>query len=93
MPIQIVHFISYIISIPLFFYIKYFFGSSKYLKQLSRFSLFHIHSIVFDQLIPEIANYWSKDEVLDLFSHQSLSDIDVIKPGNGMGWVATGIKK
>lgn len=38
-----------------------------YMKQLQSATLWHLHSILFDQLVPEIANYWSKEEALSLF--------------------------
>ena len=87
------HFLSYIFSIPLFCYVKLFSNSSKYIKQISKFSYYHIHSIVFDQLIPEISNYWKKEEVVNLVSNNNLLDIKIYKPPNNMGWIATGIKK
>ncbi len=38
-----------------------------YLKLLRPASFWHLHSIVFDQLLPEIANYWTADEAKALF--------------------------
>ncbi len=92
LPPPVVHFLSYFCSIPLFLFVKIFRGPSGYLKQLSTFDLWHIHSIVFDQLIPDVANYWKKDEVLALTEGLTLKDISVIAPPNNSGWILTATK-
>lgn len=92
LPPAIVHFLSYFCSIPLFLFVKIFRGPSGYLKQISTFDFWHIHSIVFDQLIPDVANYWKKEEVLALTEGLALTDITVIAPPNNSGWILTAIK-
>lgn len=91
-PIRLVHFLSYLASVPLWLFVKIFHGPSAYLKQLAGFGFRHIHSIVFDQLIPEIANYWKKDEVENLFNEFSV-DVEIFRPENNMGWTAVAVKK
>ncbi len=93
LPLSLVHFLSYFCSIPLYIFVKIFKGPSAYLKQLSTFDLWHIHSIVFDQLIPDVANYWKKEEVLALVSGLSLENILVTPPPNNSGWILTATKK
>jgi len=93
LPVGIVHSISYLFSMPLYIFVKIFKGPSKYLKQLSKYSYAHIHSIVFDQLIPEIANYWTKEEAQDLFKFDDIKNLEILKPKNNMGWIVTCIKK
>lgn len=92
LPLRVVHFLSYFCSIPLWLFVKIFKGPTGYLRQLSTFKFWHIHSIVFDQLIPEVANYWKKEEVENLFSNLNLSNYKVQSPPNGSGWVVVGIK-
>lgn len=92
LPVSIVHFLSYSISTPLWVFVKIFRGPSDYLKQLSGFTFWHIHSIVFDQLIPDIANYWTRDEAKSLLENAGLTNIKVEAPPNGCGWICTGIK-
>ncbi|KKW12489.1 MAG: Methylase involved in ubiquinone/menaquinone biosynthesis [Parcubacteria group bacterium GW2011_GWA2_49_9] len=92
LPLPLVHFLSYFCSVPLFILVKLMRGPSKYLKQLSTFRFRHIHSIVFDQLIPEIANYWSKTEVEALGKGIGLSGFDVYAPPNKLGWILCGKK-
>lgn len=93
MPLVFVHLMSYLCSVPLWFYIKLFNKRNDYLKQLASFKFWHIHSIVFDQLIPDIANYWSKKEVSELFNRPELKDLRIIRPENNCGWTVIGVKK
>ncbi len=88
----LVHFLSYFCSVPLFLLVKILRGPTPYLKQLSTFSFWHIHSIVFDQLIPDIANYWNRDEVRALTNGLFLRDVDVQPTPEGTGWILTARK-
>lgn len=93
LPVGWVHFLSYFVSIPLYLFIHISHGPTPYLKQLSTFKFRHVHSIVFDQLIPKVANYWKKAEVEALLRLAGLSDITVHHPENNMGWTGIGFKK
>lgn len=92
LPVSVVHLISYFFSLPLWLFVKIFKGPSNYLKQLSTFKFWHLHSIVFDQLLPKIANYWKKDEVLELFKDLNLKEIQINQPANNCGWTLIGKK-
>lgn len=92
LPVRLVHFLSYFVSIPLWLFVKIFRGPSSYLKQLATFKFWHLHSIVFDQLIPTIANYWKKEEVEALLSEVGLSNFEVHNPPNKSGWIGIGVK-
>jgi len=83
--------LTYFMSIPLYLFVKIFSVKNEYLKQLKTFNFKHIHSIVFDQLLPEIANYWKKEEVLSLMSGTNLKNIQ-IRHHNGNSWTAWGNK-
>jgi len=87
LPLPLVHFFSYFFSIPLWIFVKIFKGPSDYLKQLSTFKFWHIHSIVFDQMIPEVANYWKKEEIEELFQGLNYKEIIITLPPNKCGWV------
>lgn len=91
LPLEIDNIITYIISIPLFIYIKLFKQQNLYLKQLSKFRFRHIHSIVFDQLIPKISHYWKKEEALALFKSKRLTNIRIY-PVNNNSWTILGKK-
>ena len=68
-------------------------GPSDYFKQLSTFDFWHVHSIVFDQLIPDVANYWKREEVLELVAELGVTEVEVHAPPNNSGWILTAIKK
>ncbi|MCX6735925.1 MAG: class I SAM-dependent methyltransferase [Candidatus Parcubacteria bacterium] len=92
LPLPIVHFLSYLCSVPLWIFVKIFHGPTPYMKQLSSFTLQHVHCIVFDQLIPSVANYWKKGEVESLAKSAGLKNFSVKKPKNNMGWILTAKK-
>jgi len=93
LPVSVVHFLSYFCSVPLWLFVKLFSKTNSYIRQLSTFKFWHLHSIVFDQLIPEVANYWRKSEVVTLFNDLDISELDVHAPPNGNGWIAIATKK
>lgn len=92
LPVSIVHVLSYICSVPLWIFVHLYKGTNAYLKQLATFKFWHVHSIVFDQLIPEIANYWSKNDVERLMRGVGLRDVKTYRPENNCGWTIVGIK-
>jgi SAM-dependent methyltransferase len=92
LPLPLVHALSYFCSVPLFLLVKLFKHSNKYLNQIKEFDFWHIHSIVFDQLIPDIAHYWKKEEVADLVEGLTMKEVSVHRPPNESGWIITGIK-
>ncbi|QQR64941.1 methyltransferase domain-containing protein [Candidatus Kaiserbacteria bacterium] len=92
LPLPLVHLLSYFCSVPLYAFVKICKGPSAYLKQLSTFNFWHVHSIVFDQLIPDVAHYWKKEEVRALVADLPLTDITVSPPPNKSGWILVGIK-
>lgn len=94
LPVSVVHFLSYFCSLPLFVFVKIFRGPSGYLKQLSTFDFWHIHSIVFDQLIPDIANYWSKKDLEEMLGKiTDIENLSIQPPPNGSGWIIRAKKK
>ncbi len=92
LPPAVVHFLSYFLSVPLFLFVKVMRGPSKYFKQLSSFNLLPIHSIVLDQLIPDVANYWTKEEARGLTKNMPLSNVEVTPTPEGTGWIVTGTR-
>lgn len=94
LPVGVVHFLSYFCSLPLYVFVKMFRCPTEYLGQLSTFDFWHVHSIVFDQLIPEIAYYWSKQDISDIFEKvKELDNISIRPPPNGSGWIIAATKR
>lgn len=93
LPLPLVHFLSYFCSIPLFVAIRLNLLSGPYYKQIAKFDFWHIHAMVFDQLIPRVANYWKREEVLDLVEGLPLTGVSVEPTPEGTGWILTAIKQ
>lgn len=87
---KLLHKLTYFLSLPLYVYIKIFNHTKPYFNQLKQYRFSHIHSILFDQFIPEISNYYTRDEAFNLL--HGFRDVEVIKPPNENGWIVTGIK-
>jgi 2-polyprenyl-3-methyl-5-hydroxy-6-metoxy-1,4-benzoquinol methylase len=64
-------------------------GRIQYFRLLRRLSFRHLRSIVFDQMLPKIAHYWSKTEVHQLMQRAGLADIQ-LNWVNEMSWAADG---
>lgn len=94
LPVGLVHFLSHFASLPLWLWVKTFKGPGPYLNQLSKFKFWHTHSIVFDQLIPKVANYWRKEEAYQLFDNfrKDLKEINIY-PVNNNSWTVLAKKK
>ena len=88
-PMSILNLLSNFLAVPLFIYLKSPIRKSKYLELISTFRYWHLKSIVLDQLLPSIANYWKKEEVYDLLEAAGLKNIKV-KAVNDMSWSACG---
>lgn len=93
LPLPLVHVLAYIFSLPLYLLIKLNILRGPYYRQLATFDFWHVQSIVFDQLIPSVANYWREEEVRDLTEGLALSQVSVTRPDNNMGWILTARKK
>lgn len=92
LPIQLTHYWAYFFSVPLFVFIKLIPQSHPYLKQLKGFRFWHIHSIVFDQMLPTVAHYWSKDEAEELFNNLPVKNIKTYSV-NDISWTVVATKK
>jgi SAM-dependent methyltransferase len=88
-PMPVLNGLSNFLAIPLYFYLRLPVPKSQYLNLISNFRYWHLKSIVLDQLLPKIANYWSQAEVKDLMETSGLRNV-VVKPVNGMSWSASG---
>lgn len=60
-------------------------SKKSYLSELKKRSFRHAEAMVFDQLIPKISHYWTKDEVLSLVKGLSV-EVSHITHVHGMSW-------
>ena len=86
LPIFISHFLTYFLSIPFYLYLKIISQRSEYFKLLKTFSFWHVHAIAFDQLIPDVANYWNKDDLHELMKILPTGGEYIIHPVRGYSW-------
>lgn len=63
-----------------------------YFQLLRKMSFQHVESIVFDQLLPTIANYWKKEEVLRMLKELPLKDIQLVHT-NAVSWTVVANKQ
>lgn len=64
----------------------------KYLKLLKEFPYHHLHHIVFDQMIPQTANYWRQDEARSLLDRPDVHSVQVDWI-NECSWTVSGKKR
>lgn len=91
MPIGWVHGLSVIPTAILWLALRCGLGGIAYFRLIKTFSFRHLRSIVFDQMLPRIANYWRRDEVEKLMHDAGLSEIE-LQWVNEMSWAARGRK-
>lgn len=91
MPIGIVHHLALYPAAFLWLAVRLGFGRIEYFRLLRRLKFRHLRSIVFDQMLPKIANYWPREAVFSLMKDAGLCDIrlDLV---NEMSWSAIGVK-
>jgi len=82
-----VHALAHLCSVPIFLGLKLPVPKTPYLEAVSRFPFRHLHKIVFDQLLPEVAHYYRRHEVEALFADAGFSSVE-IHHNRGYSWTA-----
>ena len=67
------------------------FAKLTYFQLLRTFSFRHIRSVVFDQMLPRVAHYWSRDTVQQMMAEAKLQNIRLAWV-NEISWAAIGSK-
>lgn len=93
LPPDIVHVLSFFFSIPLWLFAKALRGPTTYFKQLSKFSFWHIHSIVFGQLLPTVASFWTEKQLRALFDPTLFAEVHLFRTPTNVSWNAVGLKR
>ena len=91
LPIAITHRLSLYPALLLWLALRAGLRPIEYFRLLARFDFRHLRSIVFDQMLPRIAFYWSRDEVLQLMWGAGLRNVR-IEWVNQMSWSAIGTR-
>ena len=91
LPPWMVDVVSYFFSAPLFLFLKIFPHKHSYYELLSRFKVWHVHTIVVDQLVSPITGYLTKEEAIALMESEHLKDITAHWV-NQNSWAVSGTK-
>lgn len=91
LPVSWVHALSVFPTALLWVALRCGFNQIQYFRLLRTFTFAHLRSIVFDQMLPRIANYWTKAEVEALMKGAGLEKIELAWV-NEMSWAARGVK-
>ncbi|MSR71093.1 MAG: glycosyltransferase [Candidatus Taylorbacteria bacterium] len=92
LSLSLLHLLTYFVSIPFYLYLKIMRPSKPYFEQLRQFSFSHVHGIIFDQLLPDVANYFSESEAKNLLLNSGFKNVTIITPPNKNGWIVRGRK-
>jgi SAM-dependent methyltransferase len=91
LPVSWVHALSIVPAAMLWVMLRIGLDQIAYFRLLQTFSFRHLRSIVFDQMLPRIANYLTKPEVSALMQGAGLVDVELIWV-NQISWAARGHK-
>ena len=91
MPLPIVYALSLPATILLWLFLKTGLGRTEYMRLIRTFSFRHLRAIVYDHMIPEIANYYTKEKAVQLLENANLDDVQAHWV-NEMSWTVIGTK-
>jgi SAM-dependent methyltransferase len=91
LPVSWVHALSIVPAAMLWVMLRIGFDQIAYYRLLRTFCFGHLRSIVFDQMMPRIASYWTQLEVDALMRGAGLVDVELFWV-NEMSWAARGRK-
>jgi SAM-dependent methyltransferase len=89
MPIDLVHHLALYPTALLWMALRLGVGQIEYLRLLRRLSFRHLRSIVFDQMLPRIAHYWSRETAVELLRQAGLHEVEAAWV-NEMSWSVIG---
>jgi len=84
-PPRVVHTLAYALSLPIWLGLRLPLRWSGYLAEAREFPFAHLHKIVFDQLLPDIARYYRREELEQLFAGLPLARV-AIHANRGYSW-------
>jgi SAM-dependent methyltransferase len=89
LPLRLVYFLSLFPTAALWVALRCGLSAVEYCRLLRRFSFNHLRAVVFDQMIPRVANYWPRATVERLMAGAGLEDIRIVWV-NEISWSAAG---
>ncbi len=91
LPVGLVHHLSLYPAALLWLLLRLGVRPVSYFRLIARFGFPHLRSIVFDQMLPRIAHYWTQAEVEGLMQGAGLEGVR-LDWVNEMSWAAMGTK-
>ena len=91
LPVGLVHHLSLYPTALLWLLLRLGVRPISYFRLIAGFGFGHLRSIVFDQMLPRIANYWTGAEVEALMRGAGLREVRLAWV-NEMSWAAVGVK-
>jgi SAM-dependent methyltransferase len=91
LPISLVHHLSLYPAAVLWLSLRASAGRIQYFRLLRRLTFRHLRSIVFDQMLPKISNYWPRQTVERLMMDAGLEQVRLVWV-NEVSWSAIGTK-
>jgi SAM-dependent methyltransferase len=91
LPVSWVHHLSLYPTALLWLLLRIGLRPIAYFRLIAGFGFGHLRSIVFDQMLPRIAHYWSREDVAALMQRAGLKDV-ALDWVNEMSWSAIGQK-
>ncbi len=89
LPPRLLDSLTYLVSVPFWLILNIVRPRGVYYDLLRQFRFKHVHSIIFDQLLPTIATYYTREAAQELL--RGLSDVRIVSV-NGRSWTVTGSK-
>lgn len=91
LPLPLVYALSLPLTTLLWMILRLGLGKIEYFKLLRQFSFRHIRAIVYDQMLPKIAHYYTKQQAKNLLNDAGFKDVE-IHWVNQMSWAVIGDK-
>jgi SAM-dependent methyltransferase len=91
LPIKLVHHLSLYPAAILWLGLQLGVGRIAYFKLIKQWTFRQLRSVVFDQMLPRIANYWSRADVERLMAGSGVESVE-LSWVNEMSWCALGTK-
>lgn len=92
LPPKVIRLVAFFPAVLVYLHSRLVKSRHAYMTLMKNFSFSNIHSIVFDQLLPQIAKYYTKNEALKLMESGKLKTVRPVRV-NGNSWAILGIKK
>jgi len=85
LPPRTVHPLAYVCSVPIYLGLKLPIPKTDYMAMVQHFPFAHLHKIVYDQLLPDVAHYYRRAEVEQLFAGLDVQRVN-IHHNRGYSW-------